>query len=335
MATNLFLCIIGFIALVYAADKLVEGSSNIAMKFGISKTVVGLTIVAAGTSLPELVVSINASMKGNASLSLGNVVGSNIVNIALILGISALICPITCEKSIVKRDAPIMIGLTLLVWLFAYTDSTISINEGIILLLIFWAYFTMTYFWGKKDAEEEAKEKALRCEIDESTCETPLPSNLANIWFIIVGFIGLVVGAELLVRGAVAIAEGFGVSSEIIGLTLVAIGTSLPELATSIVAARKGQSGIALGNVVGSNIFNLMGIIGAAAVIPGMYPKISQLMVSEQMLTLHIPIMVFTALAILPIMRTGMKIVRLEALLLLVGYIVYTIMLIKTAGGVG
>ncbi|MDD3000337.1 MAG: calcium/sodium antiporter [Candidatus Riflebacteria bacterium] len=324
MATNIILCVIGFIVLIYAADKLVEGASNLAMSFGVSKTVVGLTIVAAGTSLPELVVSINASIKGNASLSLGNAVGSNIMNIALILGVSALICPIVCEKTMVKRDTPLMIGATLLVWYLAYTNQTISYNEGIILLVLFFSYFIMTYIVGKKEAAENP-------EPAEAT-DKPLPSNLKSTVYVIIGFIGLVLGAEALVRGAVEIAQSLGVSDEVIGLTLVAIGTSLPELATSIVAARKGQSGIAVGNVVGSNIFNILAIIGTAATIPMFSDKIAPLAASEQMLGLHIPIMTVTALALLPIMKTGMKIVRLEGLILLVGYIAYTVMLIQTAG---
>ncbi|MGI6444854.1 MAG: calcium/sodium antiporter [Candidatus Ozemobacteraceae bacterium] len=324
MAINLLLCIIGFVILIYAADKLVEGSSNLAMNFGVSKTVVGLTIVAAGTSLPELVVSINASVKGNASLSLGNVVGSNIMNIAMILGVTALICPIACEKVMVKRDTPLMIGATLLVWFVAYTDKTVSHFEGITLLVLLFAYFIMTYIIGKKEAAENPE--------PEEVTDKPRPSNLKNTIFILGGFIGLVAGAEFLVRGAVEIAQSLGVSDEVIGLTLVAIGTSLPELATSIVAARKGQSGISIGNVVGSNLFNLLGIIGTAASIPMISDKIAPLTASDQMLGLHIPIMAVTALAILPIMRTGMKIVRLEGAILLIGYIAYTIMLIQSSG---
>jgi len=324
MAINLLLCIIGFAILIYAADKLVEGSSNLAMNFGVSKAVVGLTIVAAGTSLPELVVSINASVKGNASLSLGNVVGSNIMNIAMILGVSALICPIACEKVMVKRDTPLMIGATLLVWFLAYTDKTVSHFEGITLLVLCFAYFIMTYIIGKKEAAENPE--------PEEVTDKPRPLNLKNTIFIVGGFIGLVAGAEFLVRGAVEIAQSVGVSDEVIGLTLVAIGTSLPELATSVVAARKGQSAIAVGNVVGSNLFNILAIIGTAATIPLISDKIAPLAASDQMLGLHIPIMAVTALAILPIMRTGMKIVRLEGAILLIGYIAYTIMLIQSSG---
>jgi cation:H+ antiporter len=335
MVINLLFCLFGFIILIYAADKLVEGASYVAMNFGISRTVVGLTIVAAGTSLPELVVSVNATMKGNGPLSLGNVVGSNIMNIALILGISSLICPIACDRSLLKRDAPLMILISGLVWYMAYTGSIITPLEGAILLLLFFFYFAMTYVVGKKEAEQEAINKeASKEEGDEGEKEPqePIPSNLKSAGIILVGFIGLVLGAELLVRGAVYIAKEVGVTDEIIGLTLVAIGTSLPELATSVVAARKGESDIALSNVIGSNIFNLLGIVGAAGALPYFSAQIQPLTVSEMMVSLHLPIMMVTALALLPIMRTGMKIVRLEGLLLLVGYIVYTVMLIQTAG---
>lgn len=335
MVINLLFCLLGFIILIYAADKLVEGASYVAMNFGISRTVVGLTIVAAGTSLPEFVVSVNATMKGNGPLSLGNAVGSNIMNIALILGISSLICPIACDRSLLKRDVPLMILISGLVWYMAHTGSIITPLEGAILLLLFFFYFAMTYVVGKKEAEQEAINKeASKEEGDEGEKEPqePIPSNLKSAGIILVGFIGLVLGAELLVRGAVYIAKEVGVTDEIVGLTLVAIGTSLPELATSVVAARKGESDIALSNVIGSNIFNLLGIVGAAGALPYFSAQIQLLTVSEMMVSLHLPIMMVTALALLPIMRTGMKIVRLEGLLLLVGYIVYTVMLIQTAG---
>jgi cation:H+ antiporter len=328
MAINLLFCVVGFALLVYAADKLVEGASAIAMNFGISRTVVGLTIVAAGTSLPELVVSINATLKGSAPLSLGNVVGSNIVNIALILGISALICPISCNRSLLRRDTPLMIIISGLVWYMAYTGSIITPIEGSVLLLLFFFYFAATYVIGKKEAEAE-KEGGATAEAEGQ--EAPV-TTVKAIFFVVVGFIGLVVGAELLVRGAIEIAKDFGVTDEVIGLTLVAIGTSLPELATSVVAARKGESDIALSNVIGSNIFNLLAIVGTAGALPYFSAGIQHLNVSSSMIGLHLPIMLLTAVALVPIMRTGMKIVRLEGLLLLIGYIAYTAMLIKGGG---
>ncbi len=336
MLLSLIFCTIGLVILTYAADKLVEGASNLAINLGVSKMVIGLTIVAAGTSLPELVVSVNASLKGNPALSLGNVVGSNIMNVALILGIASLIQPIACERQMVRRETPIMIAMTGLVWYMAHTGSVITPYEGLILIGLFFAYTIMSYIIGRREnaIAEEMKEKADEVIV---TAEEPeeKPTTFTNIIYVFGGLVGLVVGAELLVRGAVAIAQSFGISDEIIGLTLIAIGTSLPELATSIVAARKGQSDISVGNVVGSNIFNLLGIVGCAAalplVIPGATPA-NYLVISPNMLGIHIPLMFVVGLGVLPLMRTGMKIVRLEGAFLLACYIAYTVMLYQTAG---
>lgn len=367
MFVDLILCIIGLAALVYAADKLVEAASNLALNFGVSKMVIGLTIVAAGTSLPEFVVSINSSIKGNPALSLGNVVGSNIMNIALILGITALILPINSTKVMVKREIPIMIAITALAWIFAKTDSVITPNEGFVLLLIFFAYNIMSYTIGKREAklaeeyEEEAErivtivppqkasnentdEKASEKEVQEVKTnesksenkeeEEKLPGIGKNILYIVIGLVGMVIGSELLVRGAVSIAKTLGVSNELIGLTLVAIGTSLPELATSIVAAKKGQSDLSVGNVLGSNIFNISAIVGTAAFVPLFTSNSASkiyLNVSPEMLSLHIPIMMVVAVILLPIVITDMKISRKEGAFFLAIYICYTIMLIQSA----
>lgn len=335
MFIDLILCIVGLALLVYAADKLVEGASNLALNFGVSKMVIGLTIVAAGTSLPEFVVSLNSSIKGNPALSLGNVVGSNIMNIALILGVTALILPINCTKAMVKREVPIMIVVTGLLWIFAYTDKAISPSEGLILFIIFIAYNVMSYIIGKREGKiaEELTEEADKIVKEETEEEKP-PTMTFNIFCIIGGLVGMVVGSECLVRGAVSIATAMGVSDEIIGLTLVAIGTSLPELATSVVAAKKGQSDLSVGNVVGSNIFNATAIVGTAAAVSFFMNNVtasSYLQVSPDMLSLHIPIMMVTAIVLLPIMFTDMKITRKEGVFFLVVYIAYTIMLIQTA----
>ncbi len=375
MFLNLILCIIGLAVLVYSADKLVEAASDLALNLGVSKMVIGLTIVAAGTSLPEFVVSLNSSIKGNPSLSLGNVVGSNIMNIALILGITALILPINSTKEMVKREVPIMIAVTALAWIFAKTDAVITPYEGAILLVIFIVYNITSYVIGKREAKlakeyeeeankiipqkaaviEENKENAEKAENTEkaekasedtkSESETPSeseekekqpPSVGINILYIIGGLVGLVLGSELLVRSATAIAVALGVSSEIIGLTLVAVGTSLPELATSISAARKGQSDLSMGNVLGSNIFNITAIIGTAAVVPWFTSGqngLQYLTVSQEMLSLHIPIMMVVAVILLPIMITDMKISRKEGAFFMIIYICYSIMLFQTAVG--
>lgn len=333
MLSSLLLCLIGFIILSYAADKLVEGASNLALNLGISKTVVGLTIVAAGTSLPEMVVSVNASLKGNPALSLGNVVGSNIMNAALILGVAALIQPILCGKQMVRREVPIMIVTATLLWYMAQTDATITPAEGIILFILFFAYTGLSYYWSRNETQI-ANEMASK--LDEVAGEdgdsSEKVTTRTNIMYLIGGMIGLVVGSETLVRGAVFIAHAYGVSDEVIGLTLIAIGTSLPELATSITAARKGQSEIALGNVVGSNIFNVLGIVGCASVVSFFNPDPATrlLTISPEMLGLHIPLMVVVSLGVLPIMSTGMRIIRLEGAFLVAVYVAYTLMLFQT-----
>ena len=336
MLTSLVLCAIGLVILTYAADKLVEGASNLAINIGVSKMVVGLTIVAAGTSLPELVVSVNASLKGNPAISLGNAVGSNIVNIALILGLAALIQPITCTRPMVRREAPIMIAVAGLAWYFAYTESIISPTEGLVLLALFIGYTVMSYFLGRREnaIAEELKEVVEEIIAEEGEAEKK-PTVGQNIGYVTGGLIGLVIGAEALVRGSVTIAQSFGISDEIIGLTLIAIGTSLPELATSVVAARKGQSDIALGNVVGSNIFNILGILGCTASLPLVIQgatEASYLAISPNMLGIHIPLMVVVSLGVLPLMRTGMRIVRLEGAVLIAAYIAYSVMLYQTSG---
>lgn len=333
MFIDILLCVIGLALLVYAADKLVEGASNLALNFGVSKMVIGLTIVAAGTSLPEFVVSLNSSIKGNPALSLGNVVGSNIMNIALILGVVALILPISCSKPMVKREVPIMIVVTILASIFAWTDSIITPTEGIFLFVIFLAYNIMSYIVGKKEAQlaEDYKEEADKIIEKE---EEKVPSVTVNILCIIGGLVGMVIGSECLVRGAVSMATALGVSNEVIGLTLVAIGTSLPELATSVVAAKKGQSDLSIGNVVGSNIFNITAIVGTASIVPLFIKDATPaqyLTVSSDMLSLHIPIMIGVAIFLLPIMVTDMKITRKEGAFLTLAYIVYTVMLIQSA----
>lgn len=334
MLFSLLLCIIGFIILSYAADKLVEGASNLAINLGVSKTVIGLTVVAAGTSLPEMVVSVNASLKGNPSLSLGNLVGSNIMNAALILGIAALIFPISCSREIVKREVPIMIGTAGLLWYMAYTDQHITPAEGLILFAMLFGYTGLSYYWSRQEtaiAAEIASKVDDPVAGEEGDSDEPLP-NSTNILYLVGGLIGLVVGSETLVKGAVDIAQTFGVSDEVIGLTLIAIGTSLPELATSIVAARKGQSEITLGNVVGSNIFNVLGIVGCASAVSffNTTPETRVLPVSPEMLGLHIPLMFVVSLGVLPIMRTGLRIIRLEGAFLVGVYIAYNVMLFQT-----
>lgn len=328
MILNFLYCLIGFALLSYAADKLVEGASNMALSIGVSKTVIGLTIIAAGTSLPEMVVSVNASLKGSPALSLGNLVGSNIMNILLIFGVSSLIAPIKCEKQMVKRETPFMILTTAVFWYMA-SDKIITPLEGCSMFAIYFAYLLLSYYCSRK---EKAIDAEISAKTDEISAENTKKSGIGkDLLFIIGGLVGLYFGSELLVKGAVELAKAIGLSNEIIGLTLIAIGTSLPELATSIVASRKGQSELILGNVVGSNIFNILGIVGCASEVLyfGSTGAEAVLPVSSEMLGLHIPTMFIVSLGVLPIMISGMKIVRAEGAFLIAVYIAYSIMLFQ------
>lgn len=364
MFINLLLCVVGIAALVYSADKLIEAASNFALNLKFSKIAIGLSIIAVGTSLPELFVSINSSLKGYSALSLGNIVGSNIMNIALILGISAIILPINSTKEIVKREIPFMIAVTSLFWIFARTDSRITPNEGLILIAVFVIYNITIYLLSKKesklteecieetnkivsitkwDIKEEPSDEPKTTENPNETPKTDADSNknnshnsktLLNIMTIVGGLIGLTIGSELLVKSAINIAVSLGINTEIIGLTLVAIGTSIPELATSIIASKKGESEISVGNVLGSNIFNITVVVGIVAIIPLFYqnPGLNlNLDVSQQMLTINIPIILVFSVILLPIMLTDMMISRKEGFFFLVIYICYTIMLIQNS----
>lgn len=248
------LLVIGFVMLVKGADFFVEGASGIAGKFGIPQLVIGLTIVAMGTSAPEAAVSITAALGGSADLTVGNVVGSNIMNILVILGITAVIVSVAIQKSTLQIELPFMIGISVLMVILGYTGQVITRAEGAILgsfFCIYMAYLLYMAKKGKEEVQEEQKEKP--------------------IWLLIVATIGgaalIVVGSDFVVDAASAIATVFGMSQSFIGLTIVAFGTSLPELVTSITAARKGKADIAIGNIVGSNIFNILFVTGITAMI--------------------------------------------------------------------
>lgn len=246
----------GLFMLVKGADLFVEGASDIATKFGIPQLVVGLTIVAIGTSLPELSVSITAATKGNAGITLGNVLGSNILNVLLILGITSIIIPILIPRTALRYDIPFCIFITALVLVMGWIGREIVFIEGMILILLFIGYSIYLFFLSRGSIKKEKKEKR--------------PDTMP-VWkciaFVILGGVCVVLGSDLTVDGATTIARVVGLSERIIGLTIVAFGTSLPELVTSVTAARKGNADIAIGNILGSNIFNILLIIGLTATI--------------------------------------------------------------------
>ncbi len=249
---QLFILIFGFLLLVKGADFFVDGSSKIAKKFGISELIIGLTIVAMGTSAPETAVSIAAALKGTADISIGNVVGSNILNILIILGISATIRTIKVGKTTIKYEIPFMIAISALLLLLGL-DGTIDFKDGIILWLLFIAYLTYLIIMAKKDKQKKEKKSKV------------------ILWQVILATLGglalIIVGSDISVDAASKIARYAGLSERFIGLTIVALGTSLPELITSVTAAFKGNNDIAIGNIVGSNIFNILFVIGTSSLI--------------------------------------------------------------------
>ncbi len=262
MILSVILIILGFILLIKGADLLVDGASDIAKKFHIPEIIIGLTIVSIGTSMPELVVSIASSLDGRPDMSMGNVIGSNICNLLLILGLSTVIRPIKFQRETRLIEIPMCLFFTIIFMIFCNTGAEISKIEGFILIALFIIFISYTVFMSKKGEQFDKEDTIVEIQAD-----TKQVSTFKSILFIIVGIIGLKIGGDLTVDNAVIIAERFGISEKIISLTILAIGTSLPELVTSVVAAIKGNSDIAIGNIIGSNIFNMLLIIGIVSII--------------------------------------------------------------------
>ena len=254
LVKSIIILVIGFALLMKGADYFVEGSSSVAKRLYIPSMIIGMTIVAMGTSMPEAAVSITAALNGNAGITIGNIVGSNILNILIILGITAVITNVAIQKSTLYYEIPFMTGITLLLLVFGVTDSAITFAEGVIFLLLFLLFLAYLFVMSKKGAIEEEEE------------EKDIPV-WKGIIFIVIGGLLVVKGSDFTVSGASEIARFLGMSERLIGLTIVAFGTSLPELVTSVTAARKGNAGIAIGNIVGSNIFNILFIVGMTALI--------------------------------------------------------------------
>ena len=254
MVLQVFILLVGFLLLVKGADWFVEGAAGIAKKLGIPQLIIGLTIVAMGTSMPEAAVSITAALQENAGITTGNIVGSNILNILIILGVTALITNVAIQKSTLYYEIPYMIAITIVLMIFGITGGEISFIEGIIFWLLFIVFLGYLFVMSKKGNSQENEEVK---DIPVWKC----------ILFMLVGGVMVVKGSDFAVSGASAIARFFGMSERFIGLTIVAFGTSLPELVTSVTAAKKGNAGIAIGNIVGSNIFNILFVIGTTALI--------------------------------------------------------------------
>lgn len=308
----------GFALLVWSADRFVEGAAATARHAGMPSLLIGMVIVGFGTSAPEMVVSAVAALEGNPDLALGNALGSNIVNTGLILGVTALIAPIAVHSKIVRRELPLLLAISLLAGALLW-DGDLSRTEATGLLAGFFALIGWTIYEGLRYRED-----ALAGDMDQELASHPMPLGTALFW-LVAGLLLLIVSSRVLVWGAVSIAQAFGVSDLIIGLTIVALGTSLPELAASVIAARKGEHDIAIGNVVGSNMFNLLAVIGIAGVITPMSS------IATEVLSRDWPTVLVLTLALF-VMAFGFRgqgrINRVEGLLLLLGYLGYTAYLV-------
>ena len=318
---TILLFVAGLMFLIVGAEALVRGASRLAALFGISPLVIGLTVVAFGTSSPELAVSIKAALSGQASIAVGNVVGSNIFNVLFILGLSALIVPLVVSQQLVRIDVPLMIALSVIVLIFSL-DGKLSRTDGLMLVAGLAIYVCLLIYQSRRESIE-VKDEYAREFGDEGRADRRW---LKNIVFVVSGLLLLVLGSRWLVDGAISFAQYLGVSELVIGLTIVAAGTSLPEVVTSIIAAVRGERDIAVGNVVGSNLFNLMGVLGIASIVSP-----TGIEVSAAVARFDIPIMIVVAFACLPIFFTGGVISRQEGALLLGYYVVYTLYLILAA----
>ena len=257
MLLYIILIIVGFALLIVGADFLVDGASGIAKKFHIPEIIIGLTIVSIGTSMPELFVSITSAIDGYSDMALGNVIGSNLCNLLLILGLSSLIKPVDFQEETRKYEIPMCLLFTIILMIFSKTSGGISRIEAVILLVLFVLFIAYTIYMGKKKSKEDSKV------VEEKNKN----KTIKNIILIILGIVGLKFGGDFVVNNAVNIAKMFNISEKVISLTILAIGTSLPELVTSVTAAIKGNSDIAIGNIIGSNIFNILLILGVSSVI--------------------------------------------------------------------
>ncbi len=320
MLQQVLMFVLGLVTLVIGAEGLVRGASRLAVSFGVSPLVVGLTVVAFGTSAPEMAVSVGSALNGNPDLAIGNVVGSNIANVLLILGISAIIAPLLVAEQIIRQEIPIMIGASALLVVMAL-DGDLSRLEAAALFALVVGYTVFLVVQSRRAS------KAVQDEF-----ETEIPVSAwdrhwsVQLLLVAAGLAMLVVGAGWLVDAAVSFARAFGVSDLVIGLTIVAVGTSMPEIATSIVAAMRGQRDIAVGNVVGSNVFNIFAVLGVTGMVSA-----GGLPVSETARNFDLWVMLAVAFACLPILITGREIARWEGALFLGYYVAYTTWLVLQA----
>ncbi len=311
----------GFVLLLVGGEALVRGSVAVATRLGVSKLVIGLTLVGFGTSAPELVTSLQAALADSPGIAIGNVVGSNIANILLILGLAAVIAPVACAPQALTRDGSVMVGATLV--LLGFSAYGFIPRWGGVLLLVLLALYLGYTLWKERQSKDAAGE------VMEHEAEEVTPANLSmprNIILTLVGFAGIMGGAKLLVDGSVDLAREAGISETIIGLTIVAVGTSLPELVTSVMAAIKRHGDVALGNVIGSNIFNILGILGITALI-------KPIPIPPEIMALDMWVALATVAVLMVFAWTGRALVRWEGGLLVAAYGGYLAVLAGSAAG--
>lgn len=317
----LVLFLAGVALLIAGAEALVRGASRLAAAIGVSPLVIGLTVVAFGTSSPELGVSLQASMTGEPDIALGNVVGSNIFNVLFILGLSASIAPLVVAQQLVRLDVPLMIGVSVLLFALAL-DGSIGRVDGLVLSGGIIGYCLFVIRHSLKETP------AVRAEYEKEFAQRPrrMTQWLLNVVLVVIGLAMLMLGSHWLVSGAVSVAEVLGVSKLVIALTIIAAGTSLPEVATSVVASIRGERDIAVGNVVGSSIFNVLAVLGLSSVVAA-----DGIRVAPAALRFDIPVMIAASVGCLPIFFTGYRIARWEGLLFLAYYAAYTLYMILNA----
>lgn len=312
MLLSFFFIIIGFILLIVSADVLVDGASGVAKKFHIPEIIIGLTIVSIGTSMPELFVSVTSALEGYSDMAIGNIIGSNLSNLLLILGLSAIIKPVIFQKETRLYEIPMCLFFTGIFMMFCNTQNTISRIEAIILLILFIMFLGYTIWMGKRESGNNLN----------NVEDNKKYNTIKNIIYIVLGIIGLKVGGDLTVNNAVNVANHFNISEKIISLTILAIGTSLPELVTSVTAAIKGNSDIAIGNIIGSNIFNILLIIGVSAIIK---PIIYNVTYNFDLIILLVSTII---LALFPIIPPKNKMSRANGVIYFLMYVVYLVVLI-------
>ncbi len=349
MLLQSILFIAGITGVYFGAEWLVKGSSKLARDLGIKPIVIGLTVVAFGTSSPELAVSLTASIKGSNDIAIGNIIGSNIANIGLILGIAAIVFPLKVERIIMKRELPLMIAISAGLFFMAI-DKKIGFVDGLVLftgIIFFISYQIYNTLNSKRksgnseDSESEYSSLAASAHSSLQHSDSDIPVDktsltehtdkqspagrknlLLNIFYIVVGLAGLLIGSHVLVKAAIFIAGRLGVSEMVIGLTVVAFGTSVPEMATSVVSVLRREADICVGNVIGSNIFNILMVIGSVALV-------RPLNVARETLFFEFPVMILFSLALIPMIRGNLRVNKLEGCLLVAGYFVFIFLLFR------